>query len=44
MIKAVIFDMDGVLADTEYYYENRRKNFLLENGISNTYVGENSTL
>ena len=33
MIEAVIFDMDGVLADTEYYYENRRKNFLLENGI-----------
>ena len=30
MIEAVIFDMDGVLADTEYYYENRRKNFLLE--------------
>ena len=34
MIEAVIFDMDGVLADTEYYYENRRKNFLLENGPS----------
>ena len=33
MIEAVIFDMDGVLADTEYYYENRRKKFLLGNFI-----------
>ena len=44
MIEAVIFDMDGVLADTEYYYENRRKNFLLENGIpipEGKFIGSN---
>ena len=44
MIEAVIFDMDGVLADTEYYYENRRKNFLLENGIpipEGNFIGSN---
>ena len=36
--------MDGVLADTEYYYENRRKNFLLENGIpipEGNFIGSN---
>ena len=44
MIEAVIFDMDGVLADTEYYYENSRKNFLLENGIpipEGNFIGSN---
>ncbi len=44
MIEAVIFDMDGVLADKEYYYENRRKNFLLENGIpipEGNFIGSN---
>lgn len=44
MIEAVIFDMDGVLADTEYYYENRRKNFLRENGIpipEGNFIGSN---
>ncbi len=32
MYKAVIFDMDGVLADTEYFYQNRRERYLQENG------------
>ncbi|MDN6797235.1 MAG: HAD family phosphatase, partial [Lactococcus sp.] len=26
--KVIIFDMDGVLVDTEAYYYNRRKTFL----------------
>ncbi|MEX2784110.1 HAD family hydrolase [Streptococcus sp. H49] len=34
MIKAVIFDMDGVLFDTESFYFKRRKKFLAEKGIS----------
>ena len=34
MIEAVIFDMDGVIADTEYYHAHRRKNFLPETGIA----------
>lgn len=33
-IKAIIFDMDGVLFDTETFYYNRRKTFLKEKGIS----------
>lgn len=44
MIEAVIFDMDGVLADTEYYYENRRSRFLRENGIpvpAGNFIGSN---
>lgn len=30
MIKGIIFDMDGVLADTEYFYQSRRESFLRE--------------
>ena len=32
--KVIIFDMDGVLVDTEAYYYNRRKTFLTRKGIS----------
>ena len=32
--KVIIFDMDGVLVDTEAYYYNRRKTFLTLKGIS----------
>ena len=34
MIKAIIFDMDGVLFDTENFYFNRREAFLGSKGIS----------
>lgn len=34
MIRAVIFDMDGVLADTEWFYRMRRAGFLAEHGLS----------
>lgn len=30
MIKGILFDMDGVLADTEYFYQQRREKFLEE--------------
>ncbi|MBP3926338.1 MAG: HAD family phosphatase [Clostridium sp.] len=30
MIKGVIFDMDGVLADTEHFYQTRRERFLCQ--------------
>ena len=33
MIEAVIFDMDGVLADTEYYSYIGGIIFLLDNGF-----------
>ncbi|MDR1606583.1 MAG: HAD family phosphatase [Streptococcaceae bacterium] len=32
--KAIIFDMDGVLVDTEHYYYDRRQQFLDSKGIS----------
>ncbi|MCJ1978302.1 HAD family hydrolase [Lactococcus paracarnosus] len=32
--KVIIFDMDGVLVDTENYYYTRRKTFLTRKGIS----------
>ena len=32
--KAIIFDMDGVLIDTEPYYYTRRQTFLNGKGIS----------
>lgn len=34
MVEAIIFDMDGVLFDTEKYYYDRRANFLNQKGIS----------
>lgn len=33
MFRGVIFDMDGVLVDTEGYYNTRRKEFLLAKGL-----------
>lgn len=47
MIKAVIFDMDGVIVDTEYYYQKRRAAFMNELGYSldgidlQCFIGEN---
>lgn len=36
--KAIIFDMDGVLIDTEQYYFTRRETFLSTKGISITHL------
>ncbi len=36
--KAIIFDMDGVLFDTEQFYYNRRKTFLASKGISIDHI------
>ena len=33
MIKAVLFDMDGVLVDTEWFYNRRRVAFMEEKGF-----------
>jgi len=35
---AVIFDMDGVLVDTENFYDSRRKKFFAEKGISTSHL------
>ena len=32
--QAVIFDMDGVLVDTEHFYYKRRETYLASQGIS----------
>lgn len=48
--KAIIFDMDGVLFDTEFFYYHRRKRFLKGKGISiehlpmNFFIGGNMKL
>ena len=45
MVKGVIFDMDGVLADTEYFYIRRRNEFLKMMGFirreNNHFIGSN---
>ena len=45
MIKGIIFDMDGVLADTEYFYIRRREAYLRLMGFSrkesNHFIGSN---
>lgn len=33
MIKGIVFDMDGVLVDTEGFYQRQRESFLRERGI-----------
>lgn len=44
-IKAIIFDMDGVIVDTEYWYQQRRQNFLKSLGYElnlewQSFIGE----
>lgn len=44
MVKGVIFDMDGVLVDTEWYYQQRRAEFFRRMDFpvsSNNFVGSN---
>lgn len=45
MVKGIIFDMDGVLADTELFYQRRREKFLEEMQYVRTedhdFVGSN---
>lgn len=45
MVKGIIFDMDGVLADTEQFYQNRRATFLRQKGIAladnTSFIGSN---
>lgn len=38
MVKAIIFDMDGVLFDTEPYFFERRQRFLTSQGISISHM------
>lgn len=38
MVKGVIFDMDGVLVDTEWYYEQRRAEFLRRMDFPNPHI------
>lgn len=33
MIKGIVFDMDGVLVDTEGFYQRQRESFLRERGV-----------
>lgn len=39
MIEGVIFDMDGVLVDTEFFYERRRREFLRRMDFHPAYQG-----
>ena len=44
MIKGVIFDMDGVLVDSEWYYQKRREEFFRRIDFpcpANSFVGAN---
>lgn len=41
MVQAVIFDMDGVLFDTEDFYYKRRERFLNSRGISISHLPPN---
>ncbi|WP_215700425.1 HAD family phosphatase [Clostridium sp. MCC353] len=45
MIEGIIFDMDGVLADTEYFYQQRREDYLREKNYVRSektdFVGSN---
>lgn len=42
--KAIIFDMDGVLFDTELFYYKRRERFLKQHGITIDHLPMNFLL